>query len=197
MEDKLGLSGQETVGTLSTAADYRVVYVRLTEDVKLCAEPPADAGSQFGQTFAASFQGPLGGTKEMSADAKAGLAVAMKQLFKRSQGVQLYRDGGFILCNLFLNKGISQADYISELRELRKAAVGLVEKEIPTLNTVMFDPITVPVTPTPAETRTSTPGQSTTQSTPAGSASTSNTPSGQAASESPEKAGQTPQSTGK
>lgn len=147
MEDKLGISGQEKVGTLSTAADYRVVYVRLDDNVKLCAEPPADAAAQFGQTFAAAFQGPIGGAKELDAEAKASLAVAMKQLFRRSQGVQLYRDGGFLLCNLYLNNGISQQDYIAELKELRKTAAQLVEKEIPTLNTVIFDPITVPVAP--------------------------------------------------
>jgi hypothetical protein len=149
LEDRVGLFFSEKVGTLSTAPDYRVVYVLLREDAKLCAEAPADAGAQFGSTFAAALASPLGGTKEISAEAKASLAVAMKQLFKRSQGVQFYRDGSFALCNLLLNKGISNDDYLKELQELRQAAVRLIEKEIPYLEKITIDPIVVP-TPAPA-----------------------------------------------
>jgi hypothetical protein len=122
IEDKVGLSGKETVGTLATAPDYRVVYVRLEEKAKICAEAPADAGAQFGSTFAAALTTPTGGTTPLSAEARVGLAVAMKQLFKRSQGVQLYRDGAFSLCNLYLNGGLTDGEYLAELRELRKAA---------------------------------------------------------------------------
>jgi hypothetical protein len=181
MEDKLGISGSEKVGTLSTAADYRVVYVRLDKEVKLCAEPPADAAAQFGQTFTAAFQGPLGGAKEMGAEAKAGLAVAMKQLFKRSQGVQLYRDGGFLLCNLYLNEGISKSEYIVELRALRETASRLIEKEIPTLNTVIIDPIVVPVTPAPPASTLGTTGGTKppdTGTTPAPASGTAAAPTG-------------------
>ena len=149
IEDKVGLSGRETVGTLATAPDYRVVYVRLDNQAKLCAEAPADAGAQFGSTFAAALSTPAGGAKEIGIEAKAGLAVAMKQLFKRSQGIQLYRDAAFSLCNLYLNQGITEAQYFMELQELRKAAVGLIEKEIPYLEKITIDPIAVPVAPSP------------------------------------------------
>lgn len=152
IEDKVGLQGKETIGTLATAPDYRVVYVRLDEKSKLCAEAPADAGAQFGSTFAAALAAPLGGTKEINLETKAGLAVAMKQLFKRSQGIQLYRDGSFALCNLYLNDGISKEDYLHELQELRKTAFTLIEKEIPYLEKITIDPIAVPIAPTPPET---------------------------------------------
>jgi hypothetical protein len=151
IEDKVGLFGKEKVGTLATAPDYRVVYVKIDDQAKLCAEAPADAGAQFGQTFAAALSAPTGSTPPLSVEAKAGLAVAMKQLFKRSQGIQLYRDGSFALCNLFLNGGVNEGQYLAELQELRKIAAYLIEKEIPFLEKVTIDPIAVPVAPTPPD----------------------------------------------
>lgn len=147
VEDKVGLWGRETVGTLATSPDYRVVYVQLEDGAKLCAEAPADAASQFASSFANSLSAPIANGKELSVEARAGIAVAMKQLFKRSQGVQLYRDGSFALCNLYLNGGIRAIDYLVELQELRKSTVGLISQEIPYLEKITFDPITVPVSP--------------------------------------------------
>lgn len=153
IEDKVGLSGKEIVGTLSTAADYRVVYVKLEEKAKLCAEASPDAGAQFASTFAAALSAqPAGAAAPLSLEAKAGLAVAMKQLFKRSQGVQLYRDGSFALCNLYLNGGITDAQYLTELQDLRKSSVELIKQEIPFLEKITIDPIQVPTAPTPANT---------------------------------------------
>jgi hypothetical protein len=151
IEDKVGLFGKEKVGTLATAPDYRVVYVKIDDQAKLCAEAPADAGAQFGQFFAAALSAQTGSTPPLSVEAKAGLAVAMKQLFKRSQGIQLYRDGSFALCNLFLNGGVNEGQYLAELQELRKIAAYLIEKEIPFLEKVTIDPIAVPVAPTPPD----------------------------------------------
>ena len=145
IEDKVGIKGKETVGTLATSPDYRVVYVRLHEDAKLCAEAPADAGAQFSSSFAAGLKSPLGVEKEISAEARISLAVAMKQLFKRSQGIQLFRDASFALCNLYLNKGLKEDQYLDELKEIRKSAVFLIEKEIPFLDKVTIDPIVVPI----------------------------------------------------
>jgi hypothetical protein len=151
IEDKVGLSGQETVGTLATAPDYRIVYVRLSESAKVCAEAPADAAAQFGATFAAALSSQTGKDKPLSAEAKAGLAVAMKQIFKRSQGVQLFRDGAFALCNLYLNGEVPEGAYLEELKELRKTAAKLIELEIPFLEKITIDPITVPTSPTPPD----------------------------------------------
>lgn len=151
IEDKVGVLGKETVGTLATAADYRVVYVRLHPEAKLCAEASPDAGAQFAQTFAGDLSTPTGSTQPLSVEAKAGLAVAMKQLFKRSQGVQLFRDGSFALCNSYLNGAVSEEQYLTELRELRITAANLIEKEIPSLEKITIDPIAVPVAPAPRD----------------------------------------------
>jgi hypothetical protein len=149
IEDKVGLWGREAVGTLATSPDYRVVYVRLKEHAKLCAEAPADAASQFASSFAGALSGPVAAGREISAEAKTSIAVAIKQLFKRSQGVQFYRDGTFALCNLYLNGAIEPDAYLTELQELRKAAAHLIEVEIPYLEKITIDPVQVPVAPTP------------------------------------------------
>lgn len=139
--------GNETVGTLATSADYRVVYVRLDENAKLCAEAPADAASNFASTFAGALSAPLAEGKAISAETKTSIAVAIKQLFKRSQGVQLYRDGAFALCNMYLNGAINGESYLKELEELRKAAKDLITTEIPHLEKITIDPIAVPNPP--------------------------------------------------
>ena len=153
VEDKVGLWGREPVGTLATAADYRVVFVQLDGKTKVCADPSPDAAAQFSSTLAAALSSPLGGAKEISANTQVSIAVAMKQLFRRSQGVQLYRDGAFAWCNLFLNGVIDSQAYIAELQELRKSAVNLIDKEIPHLDKIPIDPIQTPVAPPPGGTR--------------------------------------------
>lgn len=150
IEDKVGLRGKELVGTLSTASDYRVVYVKLDDQAKLCAEASPDAAAQFASTFAAALSGQAGGIPSpISAEAKVGLAVAMKQLFKRSQGLQMYRDGAFALCNIYLNDGITKTDYLSELQELRKSSVELIKQEIPYMEKITIDSTQAPTAPTP------------------------------------------------
>jgi len=118
VEDRVGVWGSEKVATLATAPDYRVVYIRLAEDAKLCAEAPADAAAQFGSTFAAALTSPTGGPTPLTAEAKLGLAVAMKQLFTRSQGIQFFRDGVFALCNMYLNGVLDSAQYREEVSKL-------------------------------------------------------------------------------
>lgn len=145
IEDKVGKWLDESVGTLSTAPDYRVVYVKLKADAKVCAEAPADAGAQFGSTVAAGLGANVLNQKQLDAEAKLSLAVAMKQLFKRSQGVQLYRDASFALCNLYINAGVNEAAYLKELSAIRETAAALIKEEIPYLEKVAIDPILVPV----------------------------------------------------
>ena len=151
IEDKVGKFGQEMVGTLATAADYRVVYVKLTPDAKLCAEAPADVAAQVAQTFAAAATAPTGKGVALDAQARAGLAVSLRQIFKRSQGVQLYRDGAFALCNSFLNGGVTAEQYRAELAALRETAEKLITAEIPFLEKLTIDPIAVPTAPVPPD----------------------------------------------
>ncbi len=143
---KASLFGERTVGTLATTPDYRVMYVKLNKEAKLCVEAPADAAAQFSQSVA----GSLSTGTELSAEATASLAVAIKQLFKRSQGVQFFRDGSFTLCNLYLNDVITEPEkYLKAILQLQEDAKELIMKEIPHLEKITIDPIGVPTAPTP------------------------------------------------
>jgi hypothetical protein len=117
----------------------------------MCAEAPADAAGQYASTFAGALAAPVGGTQGITAEARAAMAVAIKQLFKRSQGVQFYRDAVFALCNAYLNGVLSKEEYAAELKTLREVAADLIKTEIPFLDKTTIDPIQVPVAPKPEE----------------------------------------------
>ncbi len=148
IEDKVG----DSVRTVASAPDYRISYVVKTdptdarERVRVCAEAPADAGAQFASSFTAGLQGSKAGAT-LDANATLGMAVAMKQLFRRSQGLQLYRDGAFALCNMYINGVLEKQEYLRELVEFRKDAVALIKEEIPHMSKVTIDPIAVPAAP--------------------------------------------------
>lgn len=151
MERKLGLPGRESVGALATAADYRLAYVRIgggnasDPTGRSCFEPPPDAAGQFAAELSASGKTPYHGG-DLSADAAASMALSMKELFRRSQGVQFYRDGMFALCNMYLNDGLTKEAYISQVNELRKEAAELIGQEISYLQQ-KTDPIDTPSLP--------------------------------------------------
>ena len=123
-----------------------MIYVQINPNGKICAEPPPDAAGQFAATFAAALSGPMK-EKTISANTQATLALSMKQLFQRSQGVQFYRDAIFALCNIYINNAISPKQYIEELRALRTTAEALIKAEIPSIKDLDIDPIAAPSVP--------------------------------------------------
>jgi len=144
MERKMGSPFSETVGVLATAADYRVVYVQIKPGSQICPEPSPDVAGQF----AAALAGALSASpadRPLSAEAQVQLAVSMKQLIKRSQGIQSYRDMMAVLCIARFNNWVSQQYYIEESRAIRHDAVDLISKEIPYLYLINFDPVAAPV----------------------------------------------------
>ena len=120
--------------------------MRIQADTKVCAEPPPDAAAQFAATFAANLSAPIKG-QSLDTSAQADMAMSMRQLFRRSQDVQFYRDGLFALCNLYMNDGISKAQYIEELRALSTTAATLIQYEIPYLDKSSFYPMGSPNMP--------------------------------------------------
>jgi hypothetical protein len=149
MERKLGRPGHESIGALATAADYRMVYVGINPKTKMCAEPPPDAAGQFAAQFAAAMKGLSLQDQKLSAETQASMALSMKQLFRRSQGVQFYRDGVFALCNMHLNGQIDGPQYVASEQALREAAAALIYREIPFLSKISYDPIAAPGLPPP------------------------------------------------
>lgn len=129
MERKLGRPGAESIGALATAADYRMVYVKLHDDARMCAEPPPDAAGQIASLITASLKSTKD-TAPFSAEMLNGLSVSMKQLFQRMQGVQMYRDGAFAYCNMYINGVIDHPTYDKRMAELLTVSVNLVAQEL-------------------------------------------------------------------
>lgn len=157
MERKLGTPFSESHGVLATAADYRAMVFETKNGVarstdgksgaaKFCAEPPPDAAAQYAAQLSSSLTQAAVKDAKISAEVQASLAVSMKQLFQRSQGIQMYRDGLFALCNMYLNGALSDEAYLAEVKELRKTAALLIRAEIP-LAQRQFDSTVTPALP--------------------------------------------------
>ena len=146
MERKIGSPLSESVGVLATAADYRVVYVKIKDGAPICAEPPPDAAGQFASAVAAAISGNPAG-EPLGIDGEASLAVSMKQIFHRSQGAEIYRSGISMLCILRFNGWISNEFYEQEIMRIRQDAVELVRLEIPYLGNIPIDSSSAPTVP--------------------------------------------------
>ena len=105
--------------------------------LKVCAESPAEATQDLSSTF--DFAGTVEKI-EISKLLKA-LSTKVKPTFKRSQGLQFYRDGAFQLCQAYLNGlitgGYSYHDFhscphcfIEELNALRDTAANIILHEV-------------------------------------------------------------------
>lgn len=153
IEDKVGRSeansNDKRIGTLATVAQRRLAIIKF-EDGKFCAEPPPDAADNISSTLSTALSANKG---DVDVQAKLATAVSSvaKQLFYRSQGLQLYRDGMFHLCNAYLNGLIDPAEYKTKHQELLKAAQELINAEIPHLSNIKADTSGSPTLGTPAE----------------------------------------------
>lgn len=130
IEDKVGKLGEERAGTLAMTAERRIVLVNL-DTGKFCAEPSPDAAENVANNFAGSAAATTPeGIQAQVAIANA-FAANAKQLFARSQGVQLYRDGTYALCQALLNGVITtEAEYRAAMTELLDSSTKLVIKEL-------------------------------------------------------------------
>jgi hypothetical protein len=153
IEDKVGngnIGGKDRrVGTLATVAQRRLALIRF-EDGKFCAEPPPDAVDNISQTLSTALSGSSGPTT-VGAQVAASIATVAKQLFYRSQGLQLYRDGMFSLCNAYLNGAVDEPTYLKQQDKLLDVVKMLINTEIPHLAVIKADTTgaPTPTTPTP------------------------------------------------
>lgn len=91
-----------------------------------CSEPPPDAAQAFAETLTAALKAARtsdtalnlvqqqSGTTKSTTDAGLslgfGTASAVGSIFQRSQGVQLFRDGSFMLCQAYMNSALMGDD---------------------------------------------------------------------------------------
>jgi hypothetical protein len=142
IEDKLGSTGFRT---LATTPERRIV-IFTKDERKFCAEPSADVTNNLTSAFAAALEGS-DGTIEAKATISKAFASTAKQLFQRSQGVQLYRDGMYSLCQSFLNGVINAGELKQMQTDLLEKSSALIAKEIPYLPYMKGDNAPPPVLP--------------------------------------------------
>lgn len=145
---------QAKVGNLDVAANTAVrrnVYVRLDDAPiagtqvrygggysrlggyrgEFCAEPPPEALEALVSTFGAKVNAG-NGTKSLDGEFAKALATAVQSNFRRSQGIQYYRDVSFTLCTAMINGFIPAAEYIQQLYRIRTVAAELMKEEFRT-----------------------------------------------------------------
>jgi hypothetical protein len=130
------------LGTFTTVAERRMIVTKRdyssvpgedTYNSKFCAEPPPDATQSIARALSAALSGSAAGLKaqpEVSVQFAKSLATTAKTLFQRSQGVQLFRDGVYNLCQAYLNGALSSEQYIEQYGVLLKTASALISSEI-------------------------------------------------------------------
>jgi len=128
-------------GVYTTSAERREVLIKYfkLEDGQwhstMCAEPSPDVA----EAITSSLTGSLTASAQASDAEKANatlaatqaLATSINSLFKRSQGVQFFRDGAFALCTAYLNGWMTDAQYSEAYKSLLTASTGLIALEMP------------------------------------------------------------------
>jgi hypothetical protein len=113
---------------IATAPERRIVVFRFDDNL-VCAEPPADAADQVASALAAGLKGEYQG---IGADFKFSneLATTVKQLGRRTQALQLYRDRVFNLCVMLLNGKISGSEYVAREQEAFQQSNTILQDEL-------------------------------------------------------------------
>ena len=138
IEDHAGV-----LGTFATVAERRMVITKKTYssghpdnpgyDSTFCAEPPPDSTQSIASSLTAALRADASQDKSkqsVSAEAARELITTAKSMFTRSQGVQLFRDGVYNLCQAHLNAAISQRSYKKMFSELLNVSAKLIADEI-------------------------------------------------------------------
>jgi len=127
---------QNRMNTFGVIPSRRMMIVK-SEDpndrnekrVLICAEAPADVTDNLASTLAASAA-----VSAKAADASAGVSKTVetfgRSLFKRTQGIQLFRDRSYYLCQARMNGFITDEEYKTSLNEAFKDVIPLIEKEL-------------------------------------------------------------------
>ncbi len=139
------------VTTFATIPSRRMVIVKKNDNGKcenneeidniiICAEPSPDVSDNIASSLAAAITAKASASgnnsgQELSANISKELITNAQYLLKRSQGLQLYRDGMYNLCQARMNGIIDNNTYKKKASELLNIAIDLIKIEIPYLTT--------------------------------------------------------------
>ena len=129
------------IGTLATTPERRVVVIKMPDN-KFCAEPSPDVAESLFSTFKVIAEAkPEASPATAKIDAEKNLTTAANRLFVRSQGVQLFRDGLYSLCQANLNGAISDAQYKDMFERILTMAGKLIAVEIPSIHATQTEDV--------------------------------------------------------
>ena len=140
IEDQVGSNSD--VFTLGTTADRRLVLVSNRKDGNgnqidkglFCAESSPDSiesiSSNLGAFVEDNSTEASGDTSQARAQFATALATSAALGTYRSQGLQLFRDSAFMLCQARMNGYITEGQYLSQIVAARQAAYQLILVEI-------------------------------------------------------------------
>ena len=129
---------RERINTFAVVPARRMMIVKSDKyddknsDITICAEAPSDVTDNIASTFAASLAAAAKTGGEVSAGMTRTLETFGQLLFKRSQGIQLFRDRSFYLCQARMNGFITKDQYQERLDKAFSEVIPLIEKEINT-----------------------------------------------------------------
>ncbi len=112
----------QSVGSASiVAVDGSIRTVLVNDKGKFCSEPPPDAIGTIAKAIAmkAAAKAPTKvGTIEGTGEFTRSFESDIHDLFQRSQGVQVLRDGMYRLCEAYVNGAIDQQIYAEQMIDL-------------------------------------------------------------------------------
>ena len=126
----------DRVGTVAVATDRRLVLVRLQENSaseagRFCTQPPLDADQNVTSALAAMRDLS---TDKIDASVKVALARSFAQILpafvRRTQGLQLYREAMYNLCQNYLNHAIKDDALQTQSLKILEVSVKLIEQEL-------------------------------------------------------------------
>jgi hypothetical protein len=134
--------GDRNANVFSLTSERRTILVMRQmglerKDIWFCAEPPPDVAESLTSTFRALAEASVKGggptTVNASIELSKSLATVTSSLFARSQGIQLFRDGLFNLCQATINGFVKPEEYAAKYSALLEKSMVLIEKEIPSI----------------------------------------------------------------
>jgi hypothetical protein len=127
---------QNRVNSFAVIPSRRIMLVKHDDADKkdgkklvICAEAPADVTDNLASTLAASLS-VSGKAANASAAVEKTLETYGQFLFKRTQGIQLFRDRSYHLCQARMNGFINDQQYLTATEALLSAVIPLIKDEL-------------------------------------------------------------------
>lgn len=148
---------QNRINTFAVIPSRRMMIVKSLENpdpareklIHICAEAPADVTDNLASSLAASLA-VSGKAAEASAGVISTLGTVGQNLFKRTQGIQLFRDRSYHLCQARMNGFLNDTEYIAYIKETFDKVIPLIEKELALLPQSQPNIVSTPAPPVPA-----------------------------------------------